>query len=154
MMLLMGTLFTFKSFGQIKDEKTITRIINDNITDTYKMPVSQKIILFSVYLYVSGDGRVDSVGYSNTIGEVPLEKVINKSRMSDHLKKRSELFVNSKNSVIICPYMIWYLDNISAKHINELLYDFTNLFPKPEYVGKRKIIINKPQSISIVEPQY
>ncbi|WP_316735828.1 hypothetical protein [Pedobacter aquatilis] len=151
---LLSLFFTLQTFGQIRDDKSLNDIISNNITDTYKKPVSQKVVLFSVYLYISEKGQLDSISYSDVIGEVPLALVINKKRLNDHLKKSNQLFSNSKNSVIILPYMIWYLDDISAKYINELLSDFMNLFPSAENVGKRKIILNKPHSIAIAEPEY
>lgn len=134
--------------GQVIDDSNLTRIITDNIIRTYKKPITQKVVLFSVYLYVNPLGKIDSVGYSQMRAGIRLQEILN-TKILFHDLKDSKLLINRKNSLVIIPFMIWSSDNISATYINELLGDFSGLFPPPELLHGRKLVLNKPQSITI-----
>lgn len=150
--ILLITLCELNSYGQVRDDLKITNIISDNIRDTYQKPKSQKIILFSVYLYINKSGILDSIGHSPLAGEPTLDKFLNKKKLTEQFSKSNTIFLQSKNSVIILPYLLWYLDDISAKYMWELREDFMNLFPPPEYIRGRKTIFNKPHYIAFDKP--
>lgn len=151
--ILLITLCELDSYGQIRDDLNITNIISDNIRDTYKKPKSQKVILFSLYLYINKSGILDSIGHSPLAGEPTLDKFLNKKKLTEQFSKSNTIFLQSKNSVIIMPYMVWYLDDISAKYMGELLEDFMNLFPPPEYIRGRKTVLNKPHYLAFDKPE-
>lgn len=81
-------------------------------------------------------------------GAIKIQEIIN-TKILIHELKNSNLLVNRKNCIVTIPFMIWPSDNISATYINELLGDFGDLFPPPELLHGRKVVLNKPQSITI-----
>ena len=151
LLIIITALFTINiSRAQIIEPDEFLGPIMNSISQTYKTPIDERIIIFSASIFVNDRGVVDSLRFSNsTLGD--LSFLLNKKNIIKDYLSRKNLFVNYKNSVIVIPIFYKNMNEYSAKFLVDTSKDFRNLYPKNEEVKGRKLYFARPSVVSVSE---
>lgn len=133
--------------GQVIDNKVIGNLITKNVATGGKVD-PKKIFIFSIFLSVNNQGKIDSVFFSKIREPWILENEIRtKPILSYFLKTEPFVFKQHKNSIIIFPVLLRDFEEIQATYLSELALDFSSLFDVGDTFRQRQIIIGKPLTV-------
>ncbi|MFC4212619.1 hypothetical protein ACFOWA_15570 [Pedobacter lithocola] len=136
------------SYAQMLDISKLGLPIS--VTDEYlNNLIPRKAFIYSINIAVNKLGIIDSIYFSKT-ENIDLGKAINLEKIKATIMSNTIFFKRYKNCVVIAPVMIINLNDQFISFQNELLREWSALFPDIQKFKNRRIVLCKPINRSYI----
>lgn len=132
------------SYAQMLDISKLGLPIS--VTDEYlNNLIPRKAFIYSINIAVNKLGNIDSIYFSKT-ENIDLGKAINLGKIKATIMSKTIFFKRYTNCVIIAPVMIINLNDQFISFQNELLKEWSTLFPEVRKFRSRRTVLCKTLS--------